>query len=50
MALADDLDLRTLRGAAYLEVMQRGEFTGTRGGRRKQQQNGNGEGNNSDSK
>lgn len=27
MALADDLNLRTLRGAAYLEVMQRGSFT-----------------------
>ncbi|KAE9408852.1 hypothetical protein BT96DRAFT_913566 [Gymnopus androsaceus JB14] len=28
MALADDLNLRSLRGAAYLEVMQRGSFTG----------------------
>lgn len=50
MALADDLNLRTLRGAAYLEVMQRGQFTGTRGGRKRQQQIGNGEGNSSGSK
>lgn len=27
MALADDLNLRSLRGAAYLEVMQKGSFT-----------------------
>ncbi|KAJ3747547.1 hypothetical protein DFH05DRAFT_1392557 [Lentinula detonsa] len=30
MALADDLNLRSLRGAAYLEVMQKGSFTSPR--------------------
>ncbi|KIK69785.1 hypothetical protein GYMLUDRAFT_34183 [Collybiopsis luxurians FD-317 M1] len=38
MTLADDLNLRSLRGAAYLEVMQRGSFIGA--GKRAKEEDG----------